>query len=101
MRAGLSHDEVLREVRELAERIDPKAVAGAFVASLQRRPDFWRAPLVALAAAQAVRPHELGATFRGGECKVCGLRAKNPIAPVHERGQALPGDLGAALAITP
>jgi hypothetical protein len=99
MKAHLDHDQVLRELGELADRIDPKAVASAFVASLSRSPGFWRAPLVALAGARAVRPHAFGPSFRGGACKACGLKLTNRLAPVHERGQALPGGLSEALVI--
>jgi len=99
MTTSLTHDQVIHELGGLARAIDPKAVASAFVASFGLRPGFWRAPLAALAVARAVRPHELGPTFRGGECKECGLKATNLIRSVHERGQFLPGDLSGALAI--
>lgn len=93
----MTHDEALRELVKIARKVDPKAVAGAFVASLGTKPGFWRAPLVALAAARAVPSHRLGATFQGGACKECGLSKKVELEELHEAGQCLPGELADAL----
>lgn len=96
---GMDHDGVIRELQALARKVDGKTIAGAFVASLGREPGFWRAPLIALAAARAVPKHAIGRTFTGGQCKECGLEKKVEEDEVHERGQCLPGDLAGALAV--
>lgn len=95
----LSHDSVLAELATLAARTDAKAVAGAFVASLGGAPGFWRAPLIALAAARAAPKHAFGPTFSGGQCRECGLTKSVELEEIHEAGQALPGDLAGAVAV--
>ncbi len=95
----MRHDAVLRELSSIAKKIRAADAASAFVASLSQAPGFWRAPLVALAAARAVRSHALGATFKGGACKECGLSAEVELEDVHENGQCLPGDLAEALVV--
>ncbi len=91
------HDDVLRDVRALAKKLDAEAIAGAFVASLGVKPGFWRAPLIALAAARAVPKHKLEQTTSDGNCKECGLHADVEVEEMHEGGQLLPGDLADAL----
>lgn len=91
------HDDVLRDVRALAKKLDADAIAGAFVASLRVKPGFWRAPLIALAAARAVPGHALKQTFSDGSCKECGLHADVEVQEMHEGGQLSPGDIGGAV----
>lgn len=97
--APLTHDGVLAELTKLSKSIDGDAIAGAFVASLGEKPGYWRAPLIALAAARAVKKHALGATFSGGQCRECGLPRKSKLEGMHEAGQCLPGDLAGALVV--
>jgi hypothetical protein len=95
----LSHEAVLSELALLTKDADRKVIAGAFVASLGDDPGFWRAPLIALAAARAAPKHSLDATFSGGECRECGLPKTVRLEEVDAGGQCLPGDLAGALTI--
>jgi hypothetical protein len=97
--ASVTHDAGLRELRALAKKLDGAAVVGAFVASLGTAPSPWRGVWMALAAAQAVPQHRLGATYSTGQCRICGLRASQVLAPPREDGQVLPHDLARALAV--
>lgn len=94
-----THDETLEELRALSRKLDADAISGAFVASLSLPPAFWRAPLVALAAARGVPKHAIAVTFSDGSCKECGLAERVALEPPHDRGQCLPGDLARALVV--
>lgn len=95
-----THAQVLRAVRDEAKAADREAIAGAFVASLGEAPGFWRAPLCALAAAEAVAAHRYRPfSAQSPDCRECGLTPHVDAAEIHERGQILPGDLAAAYAV--
>jgi len=96
----LTHDVVVARLRALGEALDAAPVVAAFVDSLGTAPGYWRSPLGALAAARAVPEHAHRAPGPAAAwCAECGLTPKVPLRPLHPRGQLLPGDLAAALAV--
>jgi hypothetical protein len=64
-----THDQVVAEVCAMRERVDGRAVAAAFVASLSSRRLDLRSALGSWAVAQHVRPHRID----GKVCGTCGL----------------------------
>lgn len=71
-----SHDDVVESVRALAARMDPRAVADAFVASLTTRRLDHRSALGSYAIATHLPKHRFQEMREPGHCGVCGLHKK-------------------------
>ena len=68
------HDRLVKKARSLAKGADAQRIAGAFVVSLGDKPSFWRVPLMALAATEAMPAHTYAALSSADEsCRECGF----------------------------
>jgi hypothetical protein len=95
----MKHDEIIKQVRALAKKVDRNAVAGAWLAGLGTKPSPWRAPLSALAPAERVPSHSYRAfSASSPSCRECGALPVIDLddEEMSERGEILPGDLAQA-----
>ncbi|MGG0821744.1 hypothetical protein ABE099_02615 [Paenibacillus turicensis] len=68
-----NHDEVLSELKQLAQRWTLEEAAQAFVASLWSAPIIWRSLLVGKLIATVIPDHEYNPYPSSGRCQICGI----------------------------